>query len=219
MIETNHHGTQILEVTNLSKSFGRRVICRKATFALSAGESLAIIGPNGSGKSTLVRMIAGLLRPDSGTIRHHRNGVVAKPEDWHRHVGMVSPELALYEELTALENMEFASQAGGWGRSTADCIDLLNELGLHGRGHDLVGAYSSGMKQRLKFATAFLKDPLILLLDEPTANLDEDGRERIWRSLADRNPALIIATNDPSEAARAQRRFRAGPDGGLVNHA
>jgi len=203
-----------LIIDNVSKSFGPHLICRNITCELAIGQSLAVIGPNGSGKSTMVKMIAGLVRPDSGRIRHLLDGFPIKPEYWHRHVGLVSPELALYEELTARENLAFANQVGGWERSRRDFDDLLAEFGLKGRGDDRVSTYSSGMKQRLKLAAALLKEPRLLLLDEPTITLDVDGTARVWAALARRQTALIIATNDPEEAGRAEARLAMGaPEG------
>jgi heme exporter protein A len=199
-----------LAAVDISKAFGKRVICREANIQLGTGESLAVVGPNGSGKSTLVKIIAGLMRADSGTITHTIGDKAVAPREWYRHIGLVSPELALYEELTGFENLDFANCVGGWGKSADDYAAVLDEVGLEGRGGDLVATYSSGMKQRLKYAAAFLKEPLLLLLDEPTANLDEDGVARVWASLARRQLALIIATNEPQEAERAQSRFVAG---------
>ncbi|HUU45469.1 MAG TPA: ABC transporter ATP-binding protein [Acidobacteriota bacterium] len=216
MTDQAQHQLATLEISSLSKAFGRRVICRDATLILAAGESLAVVGPNGSGKSTFIKMLAGLLRPDAGTIHQRVSGAVVKPEEWYRHVGLVSPELALYEELTAIENLRFASTVGGWGKGSADFEALLDEFGLSGRGDDRVGAYSSGMKQRLKFVAALLKDPSLLLLDEPTSNLDEEGCERVWRALARRTTTLVLATNVPAEADRIARKFLMGPGGGMV---
>lgn len=199
-----------LTITGLRKAFGRRVICRDADLSLETGQAIAVVGPNGSGKSTMVRMIAGLTRPDSGKIVHAVDGAEIGPAEWHNHIGLVSPELALYEELSGFENLEFANHVGGWGKSPSTYETILDEVGLAGRGHDLVGAYSSGMKQRLKYAVALLKEPALLMLDEPTANLDVDGAARVWAALEHRRVALIIATNEPEEAERAQSRFVVG---------
>ncbi|MEW5700708.1 MAG: ABC transporter ATP-binding protein [Candidatus Zixiibacteriota bacterium] len=203
-------GRFALDLGHLSKSFGRRVICRDVTIELATGGSLAIVGPNGSGKSTMVKMIAGLTRPDAGTVHHRIDGQPVNSREWHRHTSLVSPELALYEELTALENLDFANRVGKWRRQRSDLIDTLDEFGLGGRGDDRVATYSSGMKQRLKLAAALLKQPLLLLLDEPTTTLDVDGSERVWAALARRQTALVIATNDPDEAQRAQERLVMG---------
>ncbi|MBI5866872.1 MAG: ABC transporter ATP-binding protein [candidate division Zixibacteria bacterium] len=210
MVGEQPHTSFALQIEGLSKSFGKRVICRGADLRLATSESLAVVGPNGSGKSTLVKIIAGLMRPDAGAITHSFDSTEVERAVWHRHIGLVSPELALYEELSGSENLDFGNRVGGWGKSAADYTAVLDEVGLGGRGHDLVSTYSSGMKQRLKYAAAFLKDPALLILDEPTANLDEDGVARVWSSLARRTLALIIATNEPSEAERAQSRFVVG---------
>lgn len=199
-----------LTISGLRKAFGRRVICDGGNLTLETGQAVAIVGPNGSGKSTMVRMIAGLTRPDAGKIVHTVDGTEIAPAEWHNHIGLVSPELALYEELSGFENLEFANHVGGWGKSRATYETMLDEVGLAGRGHDIVGAYSSGMKQRLKYAVALLKEPAILMLDEPTANLDVDGTARVWAALEHRRVALIIATNEPEEAERAQSRFVVG---------
>lgn len=199
-----------LTCAGLSKAFGQRVICRDAEFGLRSGESLAITGPNGSGKSTIVRMLAGLSRPDAGTITYACDAHPLTREEWSRVIGLVSPELALYEELTGRENLDFGNRVGFWGKADADYEAALDEVGLGGRGDDLVSAYSSGMRQRLKYAAAFLKNPLVLFLDEPSANLDEDGIARVWAAVGRRNLALVIATNEPEEAARAGSQIVAG---------
>lgn len=207
--------TSVLSLQGISKAFGKRVICRRASFELDLGHWIAIVGPNGSGKSTLVKMIAGLMRPDHGRIAHFALGLPLKPDQGYRHIGLVSPELALYEELTALENMEFGNQVGDWNRQPEEFEGCLEEMGLGGRGHDYLNAYSSGMKQRMKFVLAFLKNPTLLLLDEPTANLDPEGADRVWAALDRRQTTVVIATNDASEAARAPRQFVMGPQGGM----
>ncbi len=202
-----------LRTDAIGKSFGRRVICRSVTLELALGESLAVVGPNGSGKSTFVKILAGLARPDRGTVSYLDGGVVLKPEQRFRYLGMVSPDLALYEELTANENLRFAADVMGLTVSDAEIDGLLAEFGLLGRGHDDVRTYSSGMRHRLKFVAALLKNPQILLLDEPTVMLDDDGATRVWHALSRRNLAVVIATSDSTEAQRADRQIVMGADG------
>ncbi len=202
-----------LSVKEVSKSFGRRVICRSVTLSLRRGESIGVVGPNGSGKSTFVKILAGLVRPDKGKISYLLEGREIKPEHRYRHLGLVSPEMALYEELTGNENLRFAADVLGLGVSSAHIDGLMDEFGLFGRGDDLVRTYSSGMKHRLKFAAALLKSPPLLLLDEPTVMLDDDGTARVWQAIAKRQVALVIATNDSSEAARAEHRVTMGAEG------
>ncbi len=202
-----------LTIDQVSKSFGRRVICRSVTLNLETGQSIAVVGPNGSGKSTFVKILAGLIRPDQGQIAYRLNGKELKPDKRFRHLGLVSPELALYEELTADENLRFAASVLGLPVSNQQINDLLDEFGLSGRGGDFVGTYSSGMKHRLKFAAALLKDPPLLLLDEPTVMLDDDGTARVWQAMARRKLAMVIATNDSQEALRADRQVVMGVAG------
>lgn len=202
-----------LQVENVSKSFGRRLICRTVSLELKTGESIAVIGPNGSGKSTFVKMLAGLIRPDRGNVTYRLDGNEIKQETRYRHLGLVSPELALYEELTGNENLKFAADVMGIAVSNRDIDGLMDEFGLLGRGDDFVGTYSSGMKHRLKFAAALLKNPPLLLLDEPTVMLDDDGTARVWQAMARRQLALVIATNDSDEAKRAERSIVMGVTG------
>lgn len=202
-----------LSVAGVSKAFGRRVICRAVSLELATGESVAIVGANGSGKSTFVRMLAGLSRPDTGTIAYRLDGRDLRPESRSQYIGLVSPELALYEDLSAQENLRFAADVMGQTVTGNEIAALLEEFGLQGRGPDLVRTYSSGMKHRLKFAAALLKDPRLLLLDEPTVMLDDDGTARVWQALTRRRVALVIATNDSAEALRADRSVTMGAAG------
>jgi len=159
---------------------------------------------NGSGKSTLFRIIAGLLQPANGSVEILRGGESLDATARRSFIGYVSPDLTLYRELTGAENLRFFSELQGRELRKSELAELLNEVGLKGRGRDLVGSYSSGMRQRLKYAFALLNAPPILLLDEPTANLDVSGREMVERILARQREhpeggVTLIATNEPRE--------------------
>lgn len=206
-----------LTIKGLSKSYGRHVICRNAEMEFEIGQSIAVIGPNGSGKTTLINMIAGLTRPDSGSVTLTVNGDIIPEDRLYRHIGLVSPDLALYGELTALENLQLATDLVRRPRSGDELRAALDEFGLARRGDDSVSNFSTGMKQRLKYCIALIKDPALLLLDEPTANLDEQGSRLVWDALSRRSLIVVLATNNPAEAAWAGRRFRAGPEGGMVS--
>ncbi|HEX9751585.1 MAG TPA: ABC transporter ATP-binding protein [candidate division Zixibacteria bacterium] len=203
-----------LEVENLSKSYGRRVICHDINLTAAPGELVAVVGPNGSGKSTFLRIIAGLTRPDSGSVSHRYAGQVLSSNRLHKSVGMVSADLALYDELTALENLRLAARLSRMHQDYKQLGDALAEFGLAGRGDERVATYSSGMKQRLKLCVALLKRPSLLLLDEPTTGLDPEGVELVWRQALASGAAILFATNDVAEARRASRRVRMGPVGG-----
>ena len=119
-----------------------------------------------------------------------------------RNIGYVAPDLTLYRELTGAENLQFFGELAGVRLTRENLIEMLTEVGLRGRGHDLVGAYSSGMRQRLKYAFALIRRPKALLLDEPTANLDVDGIAMVERIIDQHRMdggLTIIATNEPRE--------------------
>jgi heme exporter protein A len=189
-----------LELKNISKSFGSRDVLSKINISVDSG-CLVVTGRNGSGKSTLLRIIAGLMQPTEGEVIFTSDGKILPSEMRKDLVGMVAPDLALYDELSALENLKFFAQVRGIHRSNEELKAILDDLGLRTRESDLVGAYSSGMKQRVKYAFSIMHDPPVLLLDEPSANLDKDGIEivdgiiRKWR---DRG-IVVLATNEKSE--------------------
>ena len=171
------------------------------SLTLRAGETLVVAGANGSGKSTLLRLLCGLQRPSAGEVIYQVGGRRLRPSEARHLIGWVAPDLQLYRELTALENLEFFAQVRGLRRTRAELEALLGEIGLPGRGDDLLAAYSSGMAQRLRYAYALLHQPPVLLLDEPTATLDERGAavvERIVEAQRARG-ITVIATNDQRE--------------------
>jgi heme exporter protein A len=190
-----------IDIHNLAATYGARHVFADVNLTLHQGEILVVAGHNGSGKSTLLRLLSGLQRPTQGQIIYHINNTRFSAEAAQSYVGWVAPDLQLYRELTALENLRFFAQVRGIQRSQADLEALLERVELRGRGHDLVGAYSSGMTQRLRYAFALLHDPAILLLDEPTATLDVQGADLVERIVQEqRNKCIIVvATNDPRE--------------------
>jgi heme exporter protein A len=188
-----------LRVENISKKFNNRKIFEKVSFELSGGSSIAITGKNGSGKSTLVKIIAGLLGKTSGTITFTLNDDTIKPDLAYKQIGFVSPYLNLYDEFTGYENLKICSSIRGTGKEGIN--DVLKRVGLHERRNDLLKIYSSGMKQRLKLAFGILHNPCLLILDEPTSNLDAEG-VKIVDDIAEeykKDRMLIIATNDEHE--------------------
>jgi heme exporter protein A len=177
---------------------------------------LIVSGANGSGKSTLLRIIAGLLTPTSGCVEVNVYGSLLDRASSRRYFGYVAPDLVLYRELTGAENLQFFAELHGIRLDRGALIDLLTRVGLRGRGRDLVGTYSSGMRQRLKYAFALLHDPPILLLDEPTANLDVDGVEIVERIVSaqqkrDGGGLTVVATNEPRELTWSSMRIHLDP--------
>jgi heme exporter protein A len=191
-----------IKLCNITKDFGERRVLRNIEAEIHTGSSLAVVGKNGSGKSTLLKIIAGLLRPSSGKVVVEMDGKELGVGERRSAIGLVAPDLSLYDELTALENVIFFTKVRGIMRGEEELMELLGRVGLAGREHEPLAAYSSGMKQRMKYAFALLHDPPILLLDEPTANLDSAGIAFVDQTIKEykRNGLLVLATNDQKEA-------------------
>ena len=189
---------------NVGHRFGTRRVFDGIGFEVAAGQVCTVTGPNGSGKSTLLRIIAGLLQESEGTVSLVVNGQAQSRTERRRFLGYVSPDLTLYRELTAAENLQFFARLRGVTLTRDDLIARLTQVGLRGRGRDPVGTYSSGMRQRLKYAFALLAQPSILILDEPTANLDVTGIAIVEAIVAAQRTRAgggltILATNEPRE--------------------
>ena len=188
-----------LHAKNLTKTFNRKPIFKDISFEFSHGDSIAITGRNGSGKSTLIKIIANVLNPSSGEISISGGEKKIERDDYYKYIGFVSPYLNLYDEFTGYENLLITSKIRG--SSTDKINDILKRVGLFERRIDLLSIYSSGMKQRLKLAFAVLHSPDILLLDEPTSNLDKEGIGIVTEFANEQKEKgiLIIATNDEYE--------------------
>jgi heme exporter protein A len=204
-----------LTVDAVTKEFNRRSIFRDVSFSLRSGESLAITGRNGSGKSTLVKIICGLLSPTRGSVAYVVDGKSIEVDAIKDHIGLVSPYLQMYDEFTGLENLEVLSRIRADHDITDAVItDALKNVGLWERRNDYVRTYSSGMKQRLKYAFAMLHRPEVLILDEPTSNLDAEGIAMVERCVKEQSSRgmLIVATNDPEEATWCVQRVVLGAE-------
>jgi heme exporter protein A len=200
----------ILSATKLTKYFGSRLIFRDLSFSIAGGDSLLVTGPNGSGKSTLIKVLIGFLRPTRGELNYTYEGRPVEGSARNQKLGWVAPDLELYGELSALENLQFFNKLHNANKSDGDLLVLLARVGLQGREQDWVRTYSSGMKQRLKYAFALLHSPDILFLDEPTANLDEKGKEIVRQIIEDQKKtgAVVMATNEPGELKFGEKIVR-----------
>lgn len=202
----------LLKAVDLSRKFDRRPIFKNVNFELRPGSATAITGRNGSGKSTLIKIIANLLIQSSGTIDLYNGNEKIKRESVYRYMGFVSPYLNLYDEFSGYENLKIISDIRGSGHGNIE--NVLKRVGLFNRRNDLLKIYSSGMKQRLKIAFAILHEPQILLLDEPTSNLDLEGIS-VVDDIANeykKDRILIIATNDAHERSLCDREISINPD-------
>jgi ABC-type multidrug transport system ATPase subunit len=190
-----------LEAQNLGKSFGRRKVFDGINLSLAEKSSLVITGRNGSGKTTLLKILCGLICPSRGEIAITRDGKTMTPQEGRNHIGLVMPDLELYGELTAWENLNYLGRMRGLVIGKEELREMITGVGLKNREDDLVSSFSSGMKQRLKYAFARLHQPEILLLDEPSANLDEEGMGIMENIIYEQkeNGILILATNQKED--------------------
>jgi heme exporter protein A len=194
-----------LEIVELGKRFGRRPIFDNLSVEVERGQVLVVTGPNGSGKSTFLAVVAGLLRPTRGVVRYFEGEREVPLDERRRGLGLVAPDLVLYPELSALENLELLSRLRGSSPSRSELTGILQRVGLGGREEDRVGEYSSGMRQRVKYAFALMSRPGLMLLDEPTANLDSAGAALVAEVIAEQQARglLVLATNEPAETHHA----------------
>ncbi|MCK4893133.1 MAG: ATP-binding cassette domain-containing protein [Calditrichae bacterium] len=190
-----------VEATDICQRFNRRLIFENISFEVSSGHSLAISGPNGSGKTTLVKIICQLLRPTAGKMLIKNEDELITSHEIYPYLGLVGPYLQLYHNLTAFENYTFFSRIRGRTVDTQEFKSLMGQLGLKSREFDEIRTFSSGMMQRLKYVMAIMHHPEILLVDEPTANLDEEGSEIVYELMESqkKKKILILATNEPEE--------------------
>jgi heme exporter protein A len=166
-----------------------------------------VTGRNGSGKSTLVKVLARLLRPTSGSVTFKTQGQVCR--DWEEilpRIGVVSPEIMFYENLSGRENIDFLARARGHNLQSSEIDEVMGSVGLRVKGSQHVKAYSTGMKQRLKFAALKAVAPPVWFIDEGLSNLDSDGRSMVLELLReglDKGHTLVLATNEHAEGEYA----------------
>jgi heme exporter protein A len=199
----------MIELSRLTKAFGRKAVLRGIDLTVAAGESLVIFGPNGAGKTTLVRILAGLSKPTGGSLRIGGLDMATHSDGIRRYLGVVSHAPLLYDSLTGEENLRFFAKLYGMRQPQERIQSLLEQVGLAARQHDLVRTYSRGMVQRLAIARAVLHDPLVLLLDEPDTGLDPQAAEMLQH-------LLMKLGSDKGAAAGSSESATSGPSS-LVN--
>src|SRR5262245_11091894 len=171
----------MLRVQRASKSYGLVRAVQDVSFDVRAGEIYGLLGPNGAGKTTTISMISGLLRPDNGGVAVNGTDVWSKPREAKRALGVVPQDIALYEELSALENLRFWGQLAGLSGAEAEsrAADLVKALALEERAKEPIRSYSGGMKRRINIGCGLVHRPKLLLLDEPTVGIDPQARSNI----------------------------------------
>lgn len=210
-------GMSLLKVENLSKTFGTVRAVDGVSLEVGEGEIYGLLGPNGAGKTTTLSMIAGLLKADSGGVLVAGKDFAADPGAAKRIMGVVPQEVALYEELSGRENLEFWGRIAGLSASAARerARELLEALSLTDRGNDPLKKYSGGMKRRVNLGAALLHRPRLLLLDEPTVGIDPQARMSILQfvqQLCREGTGILYTTHYLEEAETLCRRI------GIIDH-
>jgi ABC-type multidrug transport system ATPase subunit len=187
-----------ISLTNTGKRFNREWVFRRLSYEFVAGKKYAITGPNGSGKSTLLQIIGGAISHNEGNIQYSMLNVQYSSEEVYKHISIAAPYLELVEEMTAKEFLEFHSQ---FKLLRLGIYEIVKIVGLEKAINKQIRYYSSGMKQRLKLAQAFFSNSPVLLLDEPTTNLDTDGISLYHHLINNytKDKLVIISSNDKQE--------------------
>ena len=193
-----------LEAQDISKAYseGKQVL-KEINFTLKNREIIGITGENGSGKSTLMKIIADTLEPDSGKMILSLNGNSINGNEYKKHFGFVGPYLKLYDEFNPIELIKIVTRFRNVFYDEKYAEELFRQFDIHRRRFQPVKTFSSGMKQRMKYVLALIHNPEILLLDEPSANLDKGGIETVGNLIENRislGGSVIIATNESREA-------------------
>ncbi len=207
----------ILEVQNLVKKFGDTAAVDDISFNIEDGEVFSLLGPNGAGKTTTISMLSCLLEPTSGDALVGGHSVKQAALEVKKIIGVVPQEIALYEELSARENLVFWGQMYGLGGKTlkARVTEVLEQIGLADRAKERIKTYSGGMKRRVNIGVGLLHKPMLLFMDEPTVGIDPQSRRSILDSVKDLNKAgmtVLYTTHYMEEAEELSHRV------GIVDH-
>lgn len=203
---------ELITIKNITKEYPNTVALKDVSFNIRKGEIFCIIGPNGAGKSTIVKLLTGQIKASEGEIRVQNFHTIKDRKKILGMFGLVPQEIALYNELTGRENLEFHGRLFDLSKQfmTQKIDELLTMAGLTDRQHDLVKTYSGGMKRRLQLIRALLHEPEIVVLDEPTLGVDVQSRNAIHqyiRNLPSIRKTVVITTNYMEEAERLADRL------------
>jgi ABC-type multidrug transport system ATPase subunit len=182
-----------IEVSGLSKAFGRTPALRNLDLKVPWGEVLTILGPNGSGKTTLIKVLATLTKPDIGRIRVAGSDIARAGQTVRRNIGVVTHETLLYDDLTGYENLKFVARMFMLDRIEERIEAAVERMGVKARLQQRIGTMSHGLKKRFSIARALLHDPLILMIDEPESGLDQEAQALLEAVVSDRtNPFRTV---------------------------
>lgn len=213
----------IVSVDGLRKSYGKTVAVDGLSFAVKPGEIFGLLGPNGAGKSTTLAIMSGLIRPDSGDVQIGGHSITRATQTAQRLMGVVPQGLALYEEYSALQNLNYFAKLRGIARSERkrEIEEILEIIGLKELAQRKVSRYSGGMKRRLNIGIGLLGRPKVLLLDEPTVGIDPQSRRHILdsvRRLAQAGMAVVYTTHYMEEVEYLCSRLAIIDRGRIIAH-
>lgn len=200
---------EVIRLEQVDKSLGQRQILKDVSFTVGPGDVFGFLGPNGAGKTTTIRIILGLFYPDSGQVKVLGRDVSREPEV-KQNIGFVLEADGLYDNLTAHENLAYYGEIYGVNNVESRIDETLEAVGLLERANDRVGKYSKGMRQRLVLARAVLHNPQLLVLDEPTVNLDPSGQIEIRElitNFAKRGKTVFLSSHNLDEVERICNRI------------
>ncbi|HLP12345.1 MAG TPA: ABC transporter ATP-binding protein [Flavobacteriales bacterium] len=211
----------MLSVTGIHKSFGSNHVLRNFNLSIAKGEFYSLLGPNGAGKSTSINIVAQLLKQDSGLVEVNGMNTLTHSAKTKKMLGVVPQEIALYEELSAWENLLFWGKLNGV--SKAEIAErgkhILERFGLYERRHEKIKTYSGGMKRRINIAAALLHEPELILMDEPTVGIDPQSRNNIYEfilELKQKGKTILYTTHYMEEAERFSDRIGIIDNGHIV---
>jgi ABC-2 type transport system ATP-binding protein len=201
-------GDVVIDVRGLNKHFGENHAVKDLALTVRRGEIFGFLGPNGSGKTTSIRMLCGLLTPDSGEGTCLGHDILTETKAIKREVGYMTQAFSFWIDLTIRENLRFTARMYGMQESDDRIEKAIADLGLSDRADQLAGTLSGGWKQRLALAACLLHEPKLLLLDEPTAGVDPKARRDFWdelHALAARGITVLVSTHYMDEAERCHK--------------
>lgn len=205
----------IIVAENISKSYGKNIAVDKLNLCIKEGEFFGFLGPNGAGKTTTIRMLTGILKPDSGKVAINHFTPNQQKEILNK-IGVVPESRGFYDWMTAVEYLSFFGNLYGFKKSELKnhIESLLTQVGLKDRKNSLIGTYSRGMRQRLGLARAIINNPSIIFLDEPTLGLDPQGQidiQQLLKKLNSQGTTIFLSSHLLDEVSSLCSRF------GIIN--